>query len=417
MTGSDIRLNRIKLKLHSAPLNDVAAAASMEMLAIKPAIRPGMRIAVAVGSRGVANIAVIVREVVGSLKRFGAEPFIIPAMGSHGGATAEGQKSILEGYGITQEAMGAPIRSSMETVRVGTLPESSGVPVYMDKLAFESDGVFVVNRVKPHTDFHGDNESGVAKMLCIGLGKHAQALATHDYLANGLREYIPKVAEAVIGTGKILGAMAIVEDGYDQTSILRVIPGVEIVAADAELLIKARAMMPSLPFERLDVMMVDRMGKNISGTGMDTNIIGRIGIEGEKGAPPYTTIICLFDLTPESHGNALGIGLADIVPRRLYEKVNWPATYENVITSRFVRRGFVPLIRETDREVVDTALRTCGHINAGTLRLLRIRDTLHIGEILVSDALLKEKEGDGNIELMQSGIPLSFDDAGNLIQS
>ncbi len=403
MKSRDIFLSRFKLKLHSAPIGDVEAAVAREMRAVKERIKPGMRVAVTAGSRGIANIALIIRTAVRSLKDFGAEPFIIPAMGSHGGATAGGQAEVLAGYGITEEGVGAPIRSSMETVRLGTLAGDAPLPVYMDKLAFEADGVFVVNRVKPHTDFHGEHESGLAKMLCIGLGKHAQALTTHAYLSKGLREFIPRVAETVIAGGRVLGGLAIVEDGYDQTSVIRFCPPHEIMAADRELLVKARSMMPAIPFRDLDVMLIDRMGKNISGTGMDINIIGRMGIYGEPDTPPFSTVICVFDLTPESHGNALGIGLADLIPRRLYDKVDWAVTYENIVTTRFLRRGFVPVIRETDREVAPE-----------NLRLLRIRDTLHIDEILVSEALAGELETNDSAELLERGVALDFDEAGTL---
>ncbi len=269
--------------------------------------------------------------------------------------------------------------------------------------------------MKPHTDFHGEHESGLVKMLCIGLGKHAQALTTHAYLSKGLREFIPRVAETVIAGGRVLGGLAIVEDGYDQTSVIRFCPPHEIMAADRELLVKARSMMPAIPFRDLDVMLIDRMGKNISGTGMDINIIGRMGIYGEPDTPPFSTVICVFDLTPESHGNALGIGLADLIPRRLYDKVDWAVTYENIVTTRFLRRGFVPVIRETDREVVDTALHASGKTSPENLRLLWISDTLHIDEILVSEALAGELETNDSAEMVESGIRFNFDEAGNLV--
>jgi hypothetical protein len=407
MKSSDIRLNKLKVQFVSAPIADIEGEIARELKLIQLEITPGMCIAVTVGSRGISNIALIVKTVAGVLKSFGAKPFIVPAMGSHGGATAEGQKMVLKTYGVTEEEMGVPILSSMEVVHVGILPGEEELPLYMDKYAFESDGVFVINRVKAHTDFHGSNESGIAE-ISIGLGKHAQALAAHGYLASGLRQYIPRIAHAIIETGKVIGALAIVEDGCDRTSIIRAVKARDIVTADAELLIQAKKMMPSIPFEQVDVMMVDRMGKNISGTGMDTNIIGRVNIRGEADTPPYSTNLCLFDLTPESHGNGLGVGLADLIPQRLADKIDWKVTYENVLTSRFVERGFLPVTLPIDRDVVDTALRICGHITEKTLRLIRIRDTLHIDEIFVTDPLWEEVRGNSGIELLEKGIALSF---------
>jgi hypothetical protein len=369
----------------------------------------GDRIAVTAGSRGISNIALIIKTVCESLKNFGAYPFIVPAMGSHGGATANGQKNVLAEYGITDESMGVPVVSSMEVKSLGTLPGAENLPLYMDRHAFEADAVFIVNRVKAHTDFHGDNESGIAKMLSIGLGKHAQALATHGYLVNGLRNFIPRVAEAVISTGKILGALAVVEDGYDQTSIVRAVKSGDIVRADAELLNASKLMMPSLPFDDIQLLMVDWMGKNISGTGMDPNIIGRTGIRGEPDGLPRINTVCVFDITPESHGNALGIGLADLVPRGLADKVDWKATYENVCTSRFLCRGAKPVTLATDREVVDMALRVCGHAAQEGLKMVRVRDTLHVDEIYATTPMLDELHGGSNVEIAERDIPLIFD--------
>ncbi len=412
--SSEIKLNRLKLTFKSAPLSDIRGEIAKELEHIRPFIRRDMRIAVAVGSRGIDHNALIVKEVVDRFISYGAKPFIVPAMGSHGGATGEGQKSLLKEYGITDEAMGVPVLSSMKVKSLGTLPDNKNVSLYMDEYAYNSDGVFVINRVKAHTDFHGPNESGIAKILVIGLGKHAQALSVHEHMVGGLREFIPKVAQAIVDTGKIIGALAIVEDGYDKTSIIRAVPGRDIVRADAELLIKAKAMMPSLPFHRFDVLLVDFMGKDLSGTGMDPNIIGRVNIRGETDQAPYITRICLLDITPQGHGNALGIGLADIIPKSLYEKIDWQATYENVLTSRFVERGFTPVIRPTDRDVVNTGLRTCGFKTKETIKLVRIRDTLHIDEIYATDALLDEVSNNADVEICERNIPLVFSENGEL---
>jgi hypothetical protein len=384
------------------------------METFRGSVHEGSRVAVTVGSRGISNIAVIIKAVCDALKSQGIRPFIVPAMGSHGGATAEGQKALLSEYGIKEETMEVPVISSMEVHRIGTLPGGEALPLYIDKNAFEADAIFVVNRVKAHTAFHGENESGIAKMLSIGLGKHAQAAVTHEYLVDGLRLFIPRIAEAIAATGKIMGALAIVEDGYDQTAILRSVRPEEIVSADAELLKISKSMMPSLPFSEIQLLAVDWMGKNISGTGMDPNIIGRIGIRGEVDTWPKIDTICVFDITPESLGNAVGIGLADLVPRSLVDKANWKATYENVFTSRFLCRAAIPVTLPTDREVMDMALSVCGRASPETLRMARIRDTLNIGEIYAADPLLEEIRGNGDVEIIERGIPLEFEEDGSI---
>lgn len=411
---SDITLNKLKVTFTKAPLTDISGEIAKELELIRPFVKNDMRIAVAVGSRGIDNLALIVRAVINRLISFGAKPFIVPAMGSHGGATAEGQKEMLKEYGITDETMGVLIISSMKVKGLGTLPDNENVSLYMDEHAYNADGVFVINRVKAHTDFHGPNESGIAKMLVIGLGKHAQALAVHEHMVAGLREFVPKVAQAIVDTGKIIGALAIVEDGYDKTSIIKAVLPKDIVRVDSELLLLSKAMMPRLPFERFDVLLVDIMGKNISGTGMDTNIIGRTNIRGNSDFAPFITRICLFDITPQSHGNALGVGLADVIPKKLYEKIDWKTTYENVLTSRFVERGFTPIIQPTDKEVIETAVKTCGFRTKDTLKLVRIKDTLHIDEIYVTDALLDEMKDNDKIEVVERNVSFTFDEKGEL---
>ncbi|MDR3254995.1 MAG: DUF362 domain-containing protein [Synergistaceae bacterium] len=414
MRSEDVLLNKLKVRFKNDPVADIPAETTRQMELFRSDVKAGKRIAITVGSRGIANISTIIKAVCDALKTFGARPFIVPAMGSHGGATAEGQKNVLAEYGVTEEAMGAPVLSSMAVEKIGALPGSEGLPLYMDKNAYEADAVFVVNRVKAHTDFHADNESGIAKMLSIGLGKHAQALVTHGYLLDGLKNFTPRIAEAIVATGKILGALAIVEDGYDQISILRGAHPRDIVRVDSELLKISKSMMPTLPFENIHLLLVDWMGKNISGTGMDPNVIGRIGIRNAEDGTPRVNTICLFDITPESHGNALGIGLADLVPQSLTEKVDWRATYENVCTSRFLCRGATPVTLPTDRDVVDVGLSACGHAERETLRLVRIKDTLHIDEIWASDPMLDDIKDNLMVGIEERGVPLQFGEDGAL---
>ncbi len=417
MVCENIELTKLRVKFTSAPIADVSKETAKQMELFRKDLKPGMRVAVAAGSRGIANIALIVRAVVDALKAAGAEPFIVPAMGSHGGANAKGQSEVLATYGITPESMGAPVKSSMEVVRVSeaNVRGIGNVPIYMDKHAYEADRIIVVNRVKAHTDFHGENESGIAKILVIGLGKHKQALETHAYLADGLRAFIPAAARAVVSTGKLLGALAIVEDGYDQTSVLKAVAPSDIISEDARLLKVSKGMMALLPFDKIDMLMVDWLGKNISGSGMDTNVIGRIGIRGEKDAKPDITTICLFGVTGESHGNATGVGLADLIPQSLKAQIDFKATYENACTSRFLCRAAVPITLPTDRDVVEMGLRCCGCDSMDKRRRVRIRDTLHIDEIYVSHALLEEIKGSEAIEAAES-VRLCFNPDGSLVK-
>jgi hypothetical protein len=414
LNSQQIKLNKLKITFCNESLSDVAGAVASEMEKLRPRIGKNMRVAVATGSRGVDNIALIVKCVVDRLIAFGACPFVIPAMGSHGGATAMGQKEVLAGYGITDETMGVPVLSSMSASCVGELSRDMKLPLFMDKYAFESDGVIAVNRVKAHTDFHGVNESGIAKMLVIGLGKQVQATVVHAYMVKGLRDLIRPAAEEIIKTGKIIGAVGLVEDGYDRTSVVKAVPAEEIVEEDAKLLQLSKKMMPQLPWKTIDVLMVDIMGKDISGTGMDTNVIGRMCIRGEPDGKPDISRICLFGLTPRSHGNALGIGMVDIIPQSLYDQINWKSTYENVLTSTFLERGFVPIVCPTDRNVLDTALRTCGCLDFKKLRLLRIRDTLHIDEVYATPALCDEIEGREDVKVLARGFCLNFNSKSEL---
>lgn len=343
-------------------------------------------IAVAVGSRGIANLARIVKQTVATLKDFGLAPFIVPAMGSHGGATAEGQKQVLESYGVTESAAGCPIRSSMEVVQLPS--EGLPHPLFMDRHAFEADGIILINRIKPHTDFHGLYESGLVKMAVIGLGKERQAVAMHDYGVPGLRNLVPKAAARILDLGKVIAGIAIVENAYDETAVIELIPAHQILAREPALLEQARKNMPRLPVHELDVLIVDELGKNVSGSGMDTNIIGRIRISGEADPPtPRIRSILVNDITEESHGNATGLGLADVITRRFYNKIDFPVTYRNIITSAFLERGKCPVVAENAREGFAMALRACGVIAPGNERVIRIRNTLQISEIYISPRL------------------------------
>lgn len=380
-------------------LDDVPGTMRRELVAAGSRIAPGMRIAIAVGSRGIARVDVMVRELVAWVKSQGGEPFIVPAMGSHGGATAEGQRQVLAGYGITQAGVGAPILSSMQTV---SLPQGDvEVPVYFDEAAHGADGTILLNRIKPHTSFHGRYESGLMKMLAIGLGKHAQALAVHNLGVRGLRDVMPQVARQVLRTANILLGVAVVENAYDETMAIMAIPAERIADEEPALLEIARAQMPQLPMADIDLLIVEEIGKNISGLGMDTNVIGRLKIPGQpEPESPRIRVIYARDLTPETHGNAVGMGLADIVTRTLFSKIDFKATYENAATSTFLERAKVPMIADTDRQALDWALRACGSPEPATLRIVRIRNTLRLDLLQVSPAVLRDIESRGEIQVL-----------------
>lgn len=395
---SQIHLTKIRQTFSSERIVDVDGKVATELVSLKELIRPGASIAIGAGSRGIANISSIVRTTVDFVRDCGAEPFIVPAMGSHGGATAEGQTALLASYGITEAAMGCPVRATMEVVE---LPgDGLQTKLFMDRFAWESDGVILINRIKPHTDFHGRFESGLAKMAVIGLGKERQAFEMHSHGVHGLRDLVPPAAEKVFATGKILGGVAIVENAYDETMRIEVLPAASIMKREPELLVLARENMPRLPVDELDVLIVDRLGKNVSGTGMDTNIIGRIRIlEQPEPESPRIKMIMVSDLTEESHGNATGIGFADVTTRRLINKIDFAVTYKNVIIAGFPERAKLPVVAATDREALDIALRCAGCRDLGRARVLRIQDTLHLGELLASDAIVEKLRGCTNIEV------------------
>ncbi len=360
-------------------------------------VSPGASIAIAVGSRGIANIHRVARATAQTVRDMGGQPFVVPAMGSHGGATAEGQKEVLESYGVTEDYTGAPIKSSMEVVELPR--ERLENKVYMDKYAYQADATIIINRVKAHTDFHGPIESGLMKMCVIGLGKHKQALEIHRYGARGLKELIPPTARQILKHGNIILGIALAENAYDETAIIKAVQPFDIEREDRQLLEWVKANMPRLPVAQIDVLIVDEFGKDISGAGMDTNIIGRMKIRGEK-EPEYPDIRCiiLLDLTQKSHGNAVGLGLADIITRKFFEKIDFQVTYENALTSNFLERGKMPIIAETEQLAFQYALRYSG-VTKENAKIVRIKNTLKLDEILVSQRILDEVKDRRNIEV------------------
>lgn len=375
----------------------------------------GKRIAVGVGSRGISKIDIIARTVVAALKRAGAKPFIIPAMGSHGGGTAEGQQKLLAGYGVTAETMGVPISATTETVLLGNTDE--GVPVRIDKIAFEADGIVLINRVKPHTDFKGDIESGLMKMIAVGLGNPEGAGDFHSAIQDLEHSHVIKTkARLLLETGKLTLGVAIVENAYHETAHLHVVPSAGLIEAEREILVQAKSLMPSLPVGQADLLIIDRIGKDISGTGLDPNVTGRWFHGGTvRQAEPRITRIAVLDLSAGTGGNALGIGIADFCTSRAVQAMNREVTYTNSITAQNTCTARIPIYFDSDREMVEKAIWSLGAKGGpDRVRLIRIKDTLNLTRIEASEALLPELSSREQVSSIGELRPMRFDSEGRL---
>jgi hypothetical protein len=398
------------------PVEAIPALVRAELQPMLDRVVRNERIAITAGSRGIANMPAILRACGDALREVGGDPFIMPAMGSHGDATADGQRDVLAGYGIARDTVGMPVISSMDVQEIGQVGD---MPVYMSTTALQADRVLLVNRVKPHTDFRSPVESGLAKICAIGLGKQRGAQTIHSYGTRGLAELMPRAARCMIDTtGKILGGLAVLENAYDRTAAIHFVEA-EGIAADAEavLLQRAKELIGKLPFEQLDVLIVDEMGKNISGTGMDTNVLGRMFVPGvpEEESPRITAVVVL-DLTEESHGNAIGIGLADFTTERVVSKIDWHATYMNGYTAGIsgLLRNRLPNVLRNDRAAIATAIRMCGQPDLEKLRLARIKNTLLAPYVEFSQALADDA-ATSHVEVTRDQRPMQFDVAGRLI--
>lgn len=394
-------------------VNDVSAEVpiSLERAGILERIPPGARIAVAVGSRGIAELASVVRALVGSVRQRDAEPFIVPAMGSHGGATPEGQREMLQSLGVTEEYTGAPIISSLEVDVLGTL--ANGMPIHIDRTAQDADGIIVVNRIKPHTDYKAPIESGISKMIAIGLGKHAGAITVHSWGVEGLTTHVPEVAKFVVSQANVLCGLAILENAYDEVAEIVALPPEGIGnEPEARLHARAQAMMPRLPWDSLDVLIIDELGKNISGAGMDPNIIGRMRCAPEqKPTAAQITNITVHDLTDESHGNAIGLGMADFTTSRLIDKLDVQPFYINGLTAGVIAMNSlkIPMMLPTDRDAIAAAIRTCGRPDFTQVCLARIKNTLRLEYVLASVNSLDHLRSDSNVEVLGSPMPFGLE--------
>lgn len=402
------------------PPLDIPAALAPEFEKLRPRIKPGARIAVGVGSRGITNLKAIVGAVLAQLKAAGAQPFIFPAMGSHGGATPEGQTEILGTYDITEAAMGVPIRASLEVKEVGRTADNK--PVFCSVEALGADGIVLINRVKPHTDFYGEIGSGLLKMAVVGLGKRAGAAAMHLAASElGHERAIRTMAGVLIRETPLLGGVAILENQFHETARLAVLRREEMEQGEDALLVEARAFMPLLPFDEIDLLIVDRIGKNISGTGMDPNVIMR-SIDGyssslqRAGRPaPFIKRIFVRDLTPETHGNALGIGLADLTTTRLVRGTDQRVTGLNSMTALTPQSAKLPIAFDTDREAIERALISLPLDDSRAAKVVRIADTLSVAEMWISESLWAELKTRPGITRLGEAANIAFDAEGNIV--
>jgi hypothetical protein len=383
-------------------------------------VKPGMRIAITCGSRGVANIALIIRALADFVRSKGARPFVVPAMGSHGGAVAEGQRALIASYGVTEEFIGCPILSSMETVEIGRSDEglepgtSPGFPVRIDKNAALSDGIIVAGRIKPHTDFRGPCESGIMKMMAIGLGKREGADICHNPGFANMARMVPLFGRTIIAHAPVILGFGILENARGETCRFAAMRPDEIEEKEPLLLEEARAHLPLIHFDSVDVLVVDRIGKDISGDGMDPNITGASPCSPfvEGGLKAGRTVI--LDLTEATHGSAMGMGAAHTITRRLFNKIDYEATYVNAVTSRGLDFVRIPCILESDREAVQLALRTAVGADSLRPRIIRIADSIHTETLFISEAMKEEALKKSRIEIEGEAEEWPFDEAGNL---
>ena len=411
-----IRMRRIRQVFENKRLDNISEVLSQEFMRIRliELIKPGMEIGITVGSRGITNLQRIIKLVIEEVRKRGGLPFIVSAMGSHGGATAEGQRKVLENLGITEENMCVSIKSSMDVIELGQL--KNGLKIFFDKIAFESDGIIVVNRIKVHTAFKSDIESGLHKMLSVGLGNHEGAKLVHSLGVKGLKDYAVDFARIILEKAPILCGLGILENAYDETYMLNATTPKDFGKVDRELLRECKRILPSLPVSDVDILIVEEMGKNISGTGMDTNVVGGIKeYKKDEYTPPEIKKIIVLDLTEETGGNALGIGLAHLVTKKCYEKVDFDATYANTITTTFLDRARIPVVASSDKEALDIALKTIWNLPGTKPRIIIIRNTLMLDELYVSENIWEEIKDRVNIRVANGWETIEFDREDNLL--
>ncbi|QGQ46147.1 lactate racemase domain-containing protein [Metabacillus sediminilitoris] len=393
------KMVKVRQKFYAPQLADVAGEVqkAIKEAGVLSRISDNDRVAIAVGSRGVADLPILVRETAAAVKKAGGKPFIVPAMGSHGGATAEGQIDVLHQLGVTEEAVGAPIRSSMEVEKLGVLP--NGLPVYMDKIAYESDKIIVINRIKPHTAFRGPVESGLMKMITIGLGKQKGAEAAHAFSFKYMAEHVPEMAKISLAKARIIFGLGTIENAYDQPAKIIAVPAEDLEKVEPQLLIEAKSLMPKIHFDKMDVLIVNEIGKDISGDGMDPNITGNFATPYASGGPEVTRTVVL-GLTEKTHGNANGIGMADMTTKAVMNEIKWEKGYANALTSTVIDVIKLPMCLDTQELAVKAAIKTCNAFDLNKVRVVRIKNTLEIDEIWISESMIEEARKNSNLEIL-----------------
>jgi hypothetical protein len=407
------KMAKVKVKFENNKIDDLGQELKLKLnqLHIQEKIQPGMEIAIAVGSRGLDRLVELTEVTVQFLKELGAKPFIVPSMGSHGGATAEGQREVLAHLGVTEATVGCEIRSSMEVVKVGELP--NGLPIYVDKFASKADGIVVINRIKPHTAFRGPVESGIMKMISIGLGKQKGAEACHQMGFKYMAENVPAMAKVIMEKTPFLFGVATIENAFDKVAVLEVLTPEEIVEKEPALQKQAKELLPKLFFDQLDVLLIDEIGKNISGDGMDPNITGRYPTPYASGGPDVNKMVVL-DVTVQSEGNANGVGTADFTTQRLVNKMDKEGTYANGLTSTVCAPTKIATTLPNDKMAIQAAVKTCNILDFTKVKLVRIKNTLELSQIEVSEPLLPYIEQHPNMEQISDVYELKFDDKENL---
>jgi hypothetical protein len=415
--GLDIKLPRmvhIRQKFKTERVADIGqtVAAQFQRPAVRAKIKPGMTIAVGVGSRGIANIAECTKRVIAEIKALGGQPFVFPAMGSHGGATAGGQRQVLEDYGVTESYIGCPIRSSLEVVELGKV---DGMPVYMDQTAAQADGFAFVCRIKPHTNFRAPIESGIVKMMTIGMGKITGATELHTNGMDVFGELLPKVARFIMSKKNFLFGVGMVENAADETAIIEAVPAEELWEREPILQARAKEMMARICFDEVDVLVIEHMGKNISGSGFDPNITGRNARFIQWDMKPLVKKIVVLGLTPETHGNATGVGSADVITMRLYKEIDIAKTYTNIIASTYLDGGAIPMIMNTDEDAIRLAAKTVVRTKPENTRIVRIRNTLELVDIQVSEPMMAQvRARPEQFDVVGQPEAFKFDDKGTL---
>jgi hypothetical protein len=415
MVGSTVlpKMAKVRQKLNDKILEDIPGEIRKQILQdkITSTIKPGMSVGVTCGSRGIANIALIIKETVAILSELGAKPFVFPAMGSHGGGSAEGQRDMIEGFGVTEEYIGCPIKATMEVVQIASLDD--GRPVYIDKYASEADGIVLVGRVKAHTCFRGTYESGMLKMLAIGVAKHQGAEACHSQGFRKMAENVPAYGKAILNNSAVLFGVAIIENAHDQTNRIITLTKEEIPEIEPTLLEDAKAKMAKIFFDDIDIMIVDEIGKNHSGDGMDPNITGSYQTDYASG-PPNVDQYVVLDLSKETHGNSLGVGMANYTTKKVFDQADFDTAYPNALTARVVYAVRMPMVLNTEKLAIQAATYVATGNGAENPRVLRIKNSSHVDEIWISEAMLKEARENPNIEIIGEAVPFDFDTDGKL---